>query len=283
MKRALFPPAFTLVELMAASAVLSILLLVMVGTLDQMSKAWSRSTQRLDAAKELRFALRLMGADLGGAYLRWDASADMQNHNPINRPIGMRYYTNGGSLNGVTFQPNSHALFFLTSRQPVTLPALGRAAPDLAAVGYYVAWSSHTNVSGMVRSGYNLHRFYRAGTNLWTNLVTYANTPAANFTTLFPLNIQNDEILARNGCNLQVTFHCGSLVLTNNDVVQITEAWNKGAVAPGFWGNRVQMELTVFPQEALPYLTSAAAWSSNASVAKYGRSMEMRFDLERPQ
>jgi len=267
---------------MAASVVVSILLLALVGTIDQMAKAWSRSSQRLDASRELRLALRMMAADLGGAYLRWDASADLQNHNPINRPIGMRYVTNG-SFAGVTFQPNSHAIFFLTSRQPVTMPTLARAAPDLAAVGYYVAWTSRTNVTGLKSSGYNVHRFYRAGTDLWSSLVTYANTPGADMASLFPLSTQNDEIVARNGCNLMVTFHCGTLETTNNEVVRVTEAWDKGTTAPRFWGNRIQMELTVFPEEAVPKLTQAAAWSANANVAKYGRSMEIRLDWERPQ
>ena len=56
--------AFTLIELMAATTVLSIILLMMVGMQDQMSKAWSNSNRRTDATREARAAASLMSADL---------------------------------------------------------------------------------------------------------------------------------------------------------------------------------------------------------------------------
>ena len=56
--------AFTLIELMAATTVLSVILLMMVGMQDQMSKAWSNSNRRTDATREARAACRLMSQDL---------------------------------------------------------------------------------------------------------------------------------------------------------------------------------------------------------------------------
>jgi uncharacterized protein (TIGR02599 family) len=47
-------PSFTLIELMAASTVLSVVLLMMVGMQDQMSKAWSNANRRTDANREAR-------------------------------------------------------------------------------------------------------------------------------------------------------------------------------------------------------------------------------------
>ena len=48
--------AFTLIELMAATTVLSVVLLMMVGMQDQMSKAWSNANRRTDATREARAA-----------------------------------------------------------------------------------------------------------------------------------------------------------------------------------------------------------------------------------
>jgi len=48
--------AFTLIELMAATTVLSVILLMMVGMQDQMSKAWSNANRRTDATREARAA-----------------------------------------------------------------------------------------------------------------------------------------------------------------------------------------------------------------------------------
>ena len=56
--------AFTLIELMAATTVLSVVLLMMVGMQDQMSRAWSNSNRRTDATREARAACRLMAEDL---------------------------------------------------------------------------------------------------------------------------------------------------------------------------------------------------------------------------
>ena len=56
--------SFTLIELMAASTVLSIVLLMMVGMQDQMSRAWSNANRRTDATREASAACRLMAQDL---------------------------------------------------------------------------------------------------------------------------------------------------------------------------------------------------------------------------
>jgi len=57
-------PSFTLIELMAATTVLSVVLLMMVGMQDQMSKAWSNANRRTDATREASAACRLMYEDL---------------------------------------------------------------------------------------------------------------------------------------------------------------------------------------------------------------------------
>jgi len=65
--------AFTLIELMAATTVLSIILLMMVGMQDQMSKAWSNSNRRTDATREARAACLLMSRDLSTFAMRGKA------------------------------------------------------------------------------------------------------------------------------------------------------------------------------------------------------------------
>ena len=55
--------SFTLIELMAATSVLSVVLLMMVGMQDQMSRAWSNSNRRTDATREARAALSGQGGE----------------------------------------------------------------------------------------------------------------------------------------------------------------------------------------------------------------------------
>ena len=62
--------AFTLIELMAATTVLSVILLMMVGMQDQMSKAWSNANRRTDATREARAASLLMARDLSTFAMR---------------------------------------------------------------------------------------------------------------------------------------------------------------------------------------------------------------------
>ena len=81
--------SFTLIELMCASTLLSVILLMMVGMQDQMSKAWKNSNRRMDATREARAALRMMSSDLGNLFFRTNTDGSTMAYNPNESPVPM--------------------------------------------------------------------------------------------------------------------------------------------------------------------------------------------------
>ena len=113
--------AFTLIELMAATTVLSIILLMMVGMQDQMSKAWSNSNRRTDATREARAAARLMASDLGGMAFRPNTpNSSYDSFATVLTNQGLPYlYSSNGAGTSITIpdaETNSAYLFALCNQ-----------------------------------------------------------------------------------------------------------------------------------------------------------------------
>ena len=199
--------AFTLIELMAATTVLSVVLLMMVGMQDQMSKAWSNSNRRTDATREARAACRLMAEDLSCLLYR-PLAFDNQDSYALgleNQGIPFLYSSNGtGPINISSNQPSAAYFFGISARKPS-----GTGPGDLAIVGYYIASSSRINVNGFTNTSYNLHRYYVPASNAVSNLTAWFTAPPANRAAnlLFTPDPTRDDILARNTCNLRITVY----------------------------------------------------------------------------
>ena len=58
--------AFTLVELMAATTVLALLMVALVGMFDQAMRGWQNAQRGIDARREVRAALQFLESDLRG-------------------------------------------------------------------------------------------------------------------------------------------------------------------------------------------------------------------------
>lgn len=250
--------AFTLVELMTATAITTIMLLAMTGIFDQSMKAWRLSSRRADAERDVRAALTLLRRDLAGAvvttnYPMWVgetnlarvgiASANQPNLAP---PTGTM---------GVVWTNVSSPLFFCTLRRS---DASGNG--DLAGVGYYVAWDAAANDG---RGAYNLYRYYAPPSGVFSNVV--AGTGA------FPVNNQ-DELVAANVMN----FYADTVGISNNLPV------NLGSVRPTNLTTRpayIQLELTAYGTEAVRAFSSQADWSNTNNITKFGRTYLWRIDL----
>ena len=202
--------AFTLIELMAATTVLSVILLMMVGMQDQMSKAWSNSNRRTDATREARAACRLMAQDLSGLVVRRtnndNATPDSIPAALLTNGVPFLYSSNGlGPTGGEDLIPlgdsqSSASYFFgISSRK-----ASGTNSGDLAIVGYYIASATTTNVNGFTSTTYNLYRHYVPASNAVNNLNAWFSSTTKDATNLF--NPTNPEILARNTCQSQNYF-----------------------------------------------------------------------------
>jgi len=271
------PASFTLIELMAASTVLSIVLLMMVGMQDQMSRAWSNANRRTDATREARAACRLMAKDFSTLALRGVGTTRtfMPGPDVTNSPVSFYYFSGTGSVSGSkltmpsSLASNTSYLFAVITRSPQSTNE-----SDFALTGYYVASALITNINGFVATNYNLYRYYKVGKN--DTLAALSNWIAqGKADSLFPSVSTNDEILARNVCNLQIRV-LGSTNYPNglSSVINYGSSYINGI----YQGNKMHFELTFYPDDVAQRLTPLTAWTNSNNIKKYARSFEFRVD-----
>jgi type II secretory pathway pseudopilin PulG len=274
--------SFTLIELMCATTLLSVILLMMVGIQDQMSKAWRNSNRRMDATREARAALRMMSSDLGNLYFRTTTSGSTFAYNRSRSPIPLAILNDvarATTLPIANVQTGSVAIFALVQRQS-SAPDPNAIFDEFCAVGYYIGSGEDVDVNGFRRTTYNLYRYFRTGAQLTPALTTYlqARSPAASVAGIFAPSA-DDEILARNACNLNVTVYPAGSVPTNGLVFSVIEGDGNSTF---YHGNKFQFELTTYPDDVVAsgVLKDLAAWSAKDNVQKYGRTFELRKNLE---
>lgn len=270
--------SFTLIELMAATTVLSVVLLMMVGMQDQMSKAWSNANRRTDANREARAACRLMAKDFSCLALRGTKSKRVFMRGPdvTNSRISFYYFSGTGNVVGnaltmpTNLAPNTSYLFGVIPRAP-------RSAneSDFGLIGYYVASDTTVNINGFSVTNYNLHRYYKISNAVTIPALTnWIGNRRAN--SLFTnVNTINDEILARNVCNLQIKVF-GSTNYPNglNSVID----YGNDVINGIYQGNKMHFELTFYPDDVAQKLNSPSAWTNTNNLQKYARSYEFRVD-----
>ena len=271
MKR--FAPSFTLIELMAASTVLSVVLLLMVGMQDQMSRAWSNASRRTETGREARAALRMMCSDLSGMKLRSQgpvasyraAMSDLVK----NRPVPFVYYNGSGAdpLSIGSRHSNSAYVFMVT---PEALSTNG----DLNLIGYYVASRLSTNLSGLRTTNFHLMRYRRDSATTAANLATWFASPTDPKTLFSGVSAATDEILAYNVANLSI--------LCLGQGIQLSGAISQPNLATGTfigfkdvpdYGARIHLSLTVFPEISAQRI-DPRQWGGY--LAKEGRTYEGR-------
>jgi hypothetical protein len=268
---------------MAATTVLSVVLLMMVGMQDQMSKAWSNSNRRTDATREARAACRLMAQDLSCLVFR-RTNYDTTDSIPaelLKNGVPFLYSSNGlGPAGGADLivlgdsQSSASYFFGISSRR-----ASGANPGDLAIVGYYIASATTTNVNGFTNTTYNLYRHYVPASNAVNNLNTWFSSTTKDAGDLF--NPTNAEILARNCCNLRITFYNrrdtdGKYAVTNG----LNYSCDSGGSATYFSGSKIQVEISVYPEDfaqKIPYTD----WEKSENIRKFARSYDFRIDIPR--
>ena len=267
--------AFTLIELMAATTVLSVILLMMVGMQDQMSKAWSNANRRTDATREARAACLLMAQDLSTFAMRGKnfGQYDSFPTNLTNAPIPFYYFngSNGIAPGGVAGCAQFFGLIPQASK--------GNNPADIALVGYYIALATNTNVNGFPTTSYNLFRYYVAPSNAITQITNWVKTPSTDPTQLFSNSVfiqSNSEILARNACNLQITVY-GSTSAGSGLIVNGLNYSNNGSSSGFYRGNKLGIELSFYPEDSAQKITNSA-WLNTANIQKYARSFEFKID-----
>jgi prepilin-type N-terminal cleavage/methylation domain-containing protein len=268
---------FTLIELMAATTVLSIILLMMVGMQDQMSKAWSNSNRRTDATREARAAVQTISSDLSGLLTRQKTNMDgyVGSIACTNMGLPFVYSSNGVDSSGLTLPPNlqtnSSYLFGVCTKK-----SLRTGDPDLAIFGYYIGQTISTNVNGFTNTNYNLYRYVVPSSN---TVAALNGVTTGKLDTLFPNIATNSEILARNTCNLRIIFYNSrdaGRPVTNGLNYRVFSA----SSANNYSGSKIHIELSAYPEDSAQKIP-ISAWTNTANIQKYARSFEFRIDAPR--
>lgn len=267
------PCGFTLVELMAATVVLSSVLLLMVGMQDQMSRAWNNANRRTETAREARAALRMMATELAVLKTRRPTSGPVMNMvspDVINAPIPFYYYAPGGRR--VT--PPVLSIPNYATNTAMIFGVVPRANGELNLVGYYVARRATTNLNGLVQTNAHLFRYRRDATATAAALTAYFGA-TNSIPALFPgADPASDEILAYNVCGLSILALGQATINSNGLNFTLPEVNDQGA--------RFHVTLHLLPEEIAQRL-APSDWTNRNTLAKFSRSYEFRLrPLSRP-
>jgi type II secretory pathway pseudopilin PulG len=270
--------AFTLIELMAATTVLSVVLLMMVGMQDQMSKAWSNANRRTDATREARAACRLMARDFSYFLIRGtNMSRNMMRASSVaNSPVPLYYFSGSGTIPSPSLTMPTNILAdcsYIFGVFPKKKSSLNDS--DFALAGYYIAQTTTNNINGFTVTNCNLYRYYITSNEAIAALSSWlTNTPNPN--NLFPnIASTNIEILARNACNLSIKIY-GSTNSRNGLIYSNTYG---ASTANGIYqGNKIHVELSVYPEEVAQKLPNIEAWTNTVNIQRLARTFEFNVD-----
>jgi len=167
--------AFSILELLVAVSVLSILLVVLLNIVQGATSLWRGSENKVEAYREARAALQVM-------------SSDLKNILPTTNTDFFR--TN------LTNTPNIGLLAALPIHSQDTT-----SLSDVCTVGYFLKYDDKSPVAGANgRQSYNLCRYFVSSNQTFTKLT---NKPQD----VLNLNTNNFEILARNIVGFQAAYY----------------------------------------------------------------------------
>lgn len=276
---------FSLVELLVAMAVLSVMMVLLFGIFDQATDAWRRSEQKIDAFREARAALHYLKRDLEAmvvdANVPWVFFADPRQVPDAPPPAGY-----GPVRAAAPPAANGDTLFFI-SRQPMEAQESGSLS-DLCAVGYYLNYTNNPGVGAPAQS-YKLYRYFHSSNPTWVSgasglqpflvqrsasaNLTAAQVLAAGQTLFAAANpVSGDEILARNVINLFIRAY-------NAAGAEMTAGVN-GPLAekPAFF----EISLRALNQDTAAKLNSQADWINNSHPLVVQNQREFRVRVAVP-
>jgi len=182
--------AFTLVEVLVAMAVLSILLVVLLNVVTSTTTLWRFTENRADAFREARAALTFI-------------SRDMTSPIPL-----LCHGEQAKSLltpeTAADWAPNRDAVFFLAALPPSAQKS-GENASDMCIVGYFVAFdSSYMSTDGTASPTMNLYRYLLSSDDTFAALAASEgwpffseNDPKGTIKNISPAS-EHVDLLARN-------------------------------------------------------------------------------------
>ena len=158
------PECFTLVEILAATAILSILFTIMFGILQQVSIGWQAANRRVEASQAARLALEQIAQDLENCVVSAYPQAIVPGTNgPVSYAFGFFHMRSSGSLswlhNEVNVSTPNDCIFVATPNSA----SQGAVTGDLWEAGYIPVFVARSGGLNNMREGrYNLVRHFPA-------------------------------------------------------------------------------------------------------------------------
>jgi len=214
--------AFSILELLVAVSVLSILLVVLMNIVQSSTSLWRGSENKVEAYREARAALQVISSDLRSTLASTNTNF---------------FRTN------ISGYPNPTNLTFLA-----TLPLSSQntnSLGDVCTVGYFLKYDNKSSVAGASgRQSYNLYRYFLDSNDTFTKLINNAAT-VLEFDSKFP-----PEILARNIVGFNATY---SVTNASGGF----EAWTQNATTA--MPNIVEIKITAVNNERTMRFSKSAA------------------------
>jgi prepilin-type N-terminal cleavage/methylation domain-containing protein len=179
------PCAFSLLEILVAVAVLSVLLVILLNIVQSATGLWRQSENRAEAYRESRAALQLMAANLKNSLAT--TNTDFFRTNLISS-------TNTNGLPSIGFLATQP----LASQEPGNLG-------DVCAVGFFADYGDKSPIAKENgRQSMNLYRYF-LGSNATFSALT--NNGSGLFPGSFEADSASTEILARNVVRCEFRFY----------------------------------------------------------------------------
>lgn len=232
---------FTLLELLVAITVLSLLLVILLGMVEASTQLWRANENRVDAYREARAAINRIANDLSSIYASKNEKHFLT-HEDSDSP----------KITAAT--PPEHMegrLFFLTAL-PTDAQEDGKNKSDLCAVGYFLGYDK-TSLIGKGTDSYNLYRYFRSSDDTFNALRTGKPFDGISLNTA-PTDTRT-EIIARNIVSFTVT----PLTIDPLDSETLKE-FSKSDRTP--FPDIVEIHLTAISNEASKRLLTEGNWKS---------------------
>lgn len=220
--------AFTLLELLVAMALLTILVVMLMSMVDNATKLWRSNENRVESYREARAALNLMVNDLKSIYASTNAALFQTNASAAFEAVG-----------------GEGQIFFISALPQSAQDTNSRS--DLCEVGYFLKYG-RSSLSSARESTLSLYRYFRESNQTFSNLVNNAGC--------FTHSTTSVELLARNIPHFKATYYS----VDSNGSVQ---PWTSSASnpVPSF----VELQVAAFNNQTAKRLSSQADWADTNS------------------
>lgn len=245
--------AFTILELLVAMAIFSLLIVMLMGMVDSASKLWRETENRVDSYREARAAINIISHDLANALAGTNLNAIRINEDAYS------------FLNNAETDTNSAAAIFFLSAQSATSQNPASNKSDVCQVGYFLAYDKTSALAGVnsnVPKTMNLYRYFLSSDQTFAKLITGASSIFGN-----SIGALDDEVelLARNITRFQIK------ALDTNGTPYVS---TPTAPLPPV----IQIELTALNAETAKKLVSKSDWiAPTGGLVKVTAKNEQRF------